>query len=201
MACDSDAVRVLVLRRHHPVRITVHVLCLACWLLNCAKSLLPRRMNVLIAIMADSYEMVKEHEKVEALHERAKMIADMELLHPGWHRFSTYMHVCEAADEDSGLEPEWAGVAGRVKVLLAESIQQLQLRMDQQQRDTALHVLGLQAGMDEQQHGVAAMASDVSALRAGMDHQRQKVAELSSEVAAVKGLLERLVEGNPSPGS
>eukprot|EP01045_Picozoa_sp_COSAG04_P061329 COSAG04_NODE_31439_length_256_cov_23.904459_2_plen_38_part_01 len=33
-----------------------------------------RRMNVLIAIMADSYEMVKEHEKVEALHERAKMI-------------------------------------------------------------------------------------------------------------------------------
>ena len=86
-------------------------------------------MNVLIAIMADSYEMVKEHEKVEALHERAKMIADMELLHPGWHRFSTYMHVCEAADEDSGLEPEWAGVAGRVKVLLAESTERLELRM------------------------------------------------------------------------
>ena len=78
-------------------------------------------MNVLIAIMADSYEMVKEHEKVEALHERAKMIADMELLHPGWHRFSTYMHICEAADDDSVLEPEWAGVAGRVKVLLASS--------------------------------------------------------------------------------
>ena len=92
---------------------------------------------MLIAIMADSYEMVKEHEKVEALHERAKMIADMELLHPGWHRFSTYMHVCEAADEDSGLEPEWSGVAGRVKVLLAESTQQLQLRMDQQQQEVA----------------------------------------------------------------
>ena len=92
-------------------------------------------MNVLIAIMADSYEMVKEHEKVEALHERAKMIADMELLHPGWHRFSTYMHVCEAADEDSGLEPERSGVAGRVKVLLAESTQQLQLRMDKQQEE------------------------------------------------------------------
>ena len=84
---------------------------------------------MLIAIMADSYEMVKEHEKVEALHERAKMIADMELLHPGWHRFSTYMHVCEAADEDSGLEPEWSGVAGRVKVLLAESTERLELRM------------------------------------------------------------------------
>ena len=90
---------------------------------------------MLIAIMADSYEMVKEHEKVEALHERAKMIADMELLHPGWHRFSTYMHVCEAADEDSGLEPEWSGVAGRVKVLLAESTDRLELRMDKQEED------------------------------------------------------------------
>ena len=127
---------------------------------------------MLIAIMADSYEMVKEHEKVEALHERAKMIADMELLHPGWHRFSTYMHVCEAADEDSGLEPEWAGVAGRVKVLLAESTERLELRM--------------------------ASAADVAALQAGMDQQQQDVAALSSEVAAVKAVLEQLVARLPS---
>ena len=126
---------------------------------------------MLIAIMADSYEMVKEHEKVEALHERAKMIADMELLHPGWHRFSTYMHVCEAADEDSGLEPEWAGVAGRVKVLLTESTQRLELRM--------------------------ASAADVASLQAGMDQQQQDVAALSSEVAAVKAVLEQLVARLP----
>ena len=125
-------------------------------------------MNVLIAIMADSYEMVKEHEKVEALHERAKMIADMELLHPGWHRFSTYMHVCEAADEDSGLEPGWSGVAGRVKVLLAESTQQLQSQ--------------LQPRMDEQQQQVAALSSDVAALK--------------SEVASVKALLLQIVDSN-----
>ena len=135
-------------------------------------SALPRRMNVLIAIMADSYEMVKEHEKVEALHERAKMIADMELLHPGWHRFSTYMHVCEAADEDSGLEPEWAGVAGRVKVLLAESTERLELRM--------------------------ASAVDVAALQAGIDQQQQDVAALSSDVAAMKAVLEQLVARMPS---
>ena len=97
-----------------------------------------RRMNVLIAIMADSYEMVKEHEKVEALHERAKMIADMELLHPGWHRFSTYMHVCEAADEDSGLEPEWSGVAGRVKVLLGDVKSELRSEMAMADDVTAL---------------------------------------------------------------
>ena len=127
---------------------------------------------MLIAIMADSYEMVKEHEKVEALHERAKMIADMELLHPGWHRFSTYMHVCEAADEDSGLEPEWAGVAGRVKVLLTESTQRLELRM--------------------------ASAADVASLQAGMDQQQQDVAALSSDVAAMKAVLEQLVARMPS---
>ena len=74
-----------------------------------AECLLPRRMNVLIAIMADSYEMVKEHEKVEALHERAKMIADMELLHPGWHRYSECMHICEAADEEVGGDHSFLG--------------------------------------------------------------------------------------------
>ena len=31
-------------------------------------------MNLLIAIMGDSYEKVKETERVQALHERAKMI-------------------------------------------------------------------------------------------------------------------------------
>jgi hypothetical protein len=38
----------------------------------------------------DSYEMVKENETIEALHERAKIIVDMELLcactpDPAWH--------------------------------------------------------------------------------------------------------------------
>ncbi len=37
-------------------------------------------MNLIIAIMGDSYEAVKENETTEALHERAKIIVDMELL-------------------------------------------------------------------------------------------------------------------------
>ena len=141
---------------------------------------------MLIAIMADSYEMVKEHEKVEALHERAKMIADMELLHPGWHRFSTYMHVCEAADEDSGLEPEWSGVAGRVKVLLGDVKSELQQGMAMAAQDVALL-----------RSDVGGLAADVSSLQAGMDEQQQNAAKLSSEVAALKGLLEQLVAGLP----
>ena len=121
---------------------------------------------MLIAIMADSYEMVKEHEKVEALHERAKMIADMELLHPGWHRFSTYMHVCEAADEDSGLEPEWSGVAGRVKVLLGEVKSELQQEM----------------------------AKSTHRLELRLDKQQEDAESLRSEVVSIKALLLQVLE-------
>ena len=157
---------------------------------------------MLIAIMADSYEMVKEHEKVEALHERAKMIADTELLHPRRQRYSRYMHICEAADEDSALEPEWAGVAGRVKVLLTESTQllksELQLEVRAAKSAMAEDVAALQAGMDKQQQDIAATASDVAALRSGMESQQQNAAELVSELAALKGLLEQLVAGIPS---
>ena len=39
-------------------------------------------MNLIVAIMADSYEMVKENETIEALLERAKIIVGMELLWP-----------------------------------------------------------------------------------------------------------------------
>lgn len=37
-------------------------------------------MNLIIAIMSDSYERVKENQTVAALHEQAKTIVDMELL-------------------------------------------------------------------------------------------------------------------------
>ena len=75
-------------------------------------------LNLLIAIMGDSYEKVKEKEAVHALHERAKMIMEMELQHPSWHTFCDFMHVIEAADEDSKPTPEWEGITGRVKQLL-----------------------------------------------------------------------------------
>ena len=118
-------------------------------------------MNVLIAIMADSYEMVKEHEKVEALHERAKMIADMELQHPGWHRYSQYMHICEAADDDSGLEAEWSGVAGRVKELLGDAQAELHSDVTSGKGDLAHDVAALRWEMvDEIQY----VKDDVSAL-------------------------------------
>ena len=131
---------------------------------------------MLIAIMADSYEMVKEHEKVEALHERAKMIADMELLHPGWHRYSEYMHICEAADEDSALEPEWSGVAGRVKVLLSEASSDIkaELRSEMAKADD-----------------VAAMQTDVAELRSDVAAVKQDLSTLVDNVADMMRLLQQ----------
>ena len=164
-------------------------------------------MNVLIAIMADSYEMVKEHEKVEALHERAKMIADMELLHPGWHRYSEYMHICEAADEDSALEPEWSGVAGRVKVLLSDVKAELRSDMGKVEDNVA----AMQMDVADLRSDVSAMktemakAGDVAEVQSRVDilasEAKSDVAALSSDLsslkedlASVRGLLQTLCQ-------
>ena len=79
------------------------------------------RMNLLIAIMSDSYEKVKESERVQALRERAQIIVEAERTHPSWHKYHRYMHVAEAADiSTSGAKRmlEWEGIIGRVKQLL-----------------------------------------------------------------------------------
>ena len=47
------------------------------------------RMNLLIAIMGDSYEKVKESERVQALRERAQIIVEAERTNPSWHTYDT----------------------------------------------------------------------------------------------------------------
>ena len=80
-------------------------------------------MNLLIAIMGDSYGKVKESERVQALRERAQIIVEAELTRPSWHKYHKYMHIAEAADiaSDTGMSPslEWEGITGRVKQLLS----------------------------------------------------------------------------------
>ena len=79
------------------------------------------RMNLLIAIMGDSYEKVKESERVQALRERAQIIVEAERTNPSWHKYHKYMHIAEAADiSTSGAQNnlEWEGITGRVKQLL-----------------------------------------------------------------------------------
>jgi hypothetical protein len=77
-------------------------------------------LNLLIAIMSDSYEKVKESERVEALRERARIIVEAERAHPSWNKYHKYMHIVEAADasQDRTASVEWEGITGRVKQLL-----------------------------------------------------------------------------------
>ena len=68
------------------------------------------------------------------MHERAKIIVEMEVQHPGWHTFRKYMHALEPADEDSAPAPDWEGITGRVKQLLElqdERVKQLLKLQDQ----------------------------------------------------------------------
>ena len=162
---------------------------------------------MLIAIMADSYEMVKEHEKVEALHERAKMIADMELLHPGWHRYSEYMHICEAADEDSALEPEWSGVAGRVKVLLSEASSDIkaELRSDLAKAEdvAAMKLEMAKSDIVCAMKTEMAKADDAAELRADVALVKQDLSTLAANMADMMRLLQqatRAQETNQAPG-
>ena len=83
-------------------------------------------MNLLIATMGDSYEKVKESERVQALQEWAQIIVEAERTHPSWHKYHEYMHVAEAADTSTsdagGRNSEWEGInTGRLKQLNAET--------------------------------------------------------------------------------
>merc|ERR1712185_891874 len=69
-------------------------------------------LNLLIAIMGDSYEKVKESERVEALRERAQIIVEAERTHPNRQNYHEYMHVVEAADSSGVAGPSASRVGG-----------------------------------------------------------------------------------------
>ena len=131
-------------------------------------------MNLLIAIMGDSYEKVKETERVQALHERAKIIVDMEIQHPGWHEYPKYMHIAEAADEYGVPLPEWAGITGRVKQLLDQRVGQAQEELESKVEERvgqAQEELGSKVGQAQEKTDIAmsAMQSQQSQM------QRQQI--------------------------
>ena len=74
--------------------------------------------------MGDSYEKVKESERVEALRERARIIVQMEKQFPTSHRYCRFMHFVEPADI-TGVEQEamWEGVTKRITQLMAHKLE------------------------------------------------------------------------------
>ena len=73
-------------------------------------------LNLLIAIMGDSYEMVKESEVVEKLAGRARLVVEHERLQPTANVFPRFLHVLRATEGGGGGEaPVWEGIAGKVR--------------------------------------------------------------------------------------
>ena len=90
-------------------------------------------MNLLIAIMADSYEKVKESERVEAIRERARIVVEQEKRFPTSHRYHRFMHFVEITDS-SGKEQqmEWEGVTKRMTQTLSLEVGRLEGKIDKE---------------------------------------------------------------------
>eukprot|EP01052_Picozoa_sp_SAG31_P037103 SAG31_NODE_4737_length_2991_cov_1.986169_1_plen_802_part_00 len=81
-------------------------------------------LNLLIAIMQDSYDKVKEHEVVEGLREKGKTIVAMEQLWPRLHTFPKFMHIAmpqsDVVDLETVKRARDQGMGGRISERLSE---------------------------------------------------------------------------------
>ena len=99
-------------------------------------------LNLLIALMGDSYEKVQEKSKVEALRERAGLLVEMEMVieYLLGERFLLKHNYCprwlhavlpkEAMSSDgASRQREWSGVAGTIKSDIEASMTQLKTQI------------------------------------------------------------------------
>lgn len=85
-----------------------------------------RRLNLLIAIMGDSYEKVKESERVEAIRERAQIIVEHEKRFPRSHQYHRFMHYLEAVDSTgSSAKVVWEGITMRLARMITTETDRL----------------------------------------------------------------------------
>ena len=147
-------------------------------------------MNLLIAIMGDSYEKVKESERVQALRERAQIIVQAERTNPSWHTCHKYMHIAEPADistSDARKNIEWEGITGRVKQLL-------EMQTAEATAETAAMKAELKAQTVEAKVETAEAKAERAELRAENAEAKVERAELKAELADVKALLATLLD-------
>jgi hypothetical protein len=88
-------------------------------------------LNLLIAIMGDSYDKVQARLGVEGLFERAKMIVDAEQVQPGRHWYPDCLHIKQPADIEDQAPKEQVGITGRVK----QDMDKLQAAMKEQMEE------------------------------------------------------------------
>ena len=133
-------------------------------------------MNLLIAIMGDSYEKVKESERVQALRERAQIIVEAERRNPSWHKYHKYMHIAEAADisiSSAQKNVEWEGITGRVKQLLEMKTAEVKAETAEAKVERAELKAELKAELAEVKLELKAELAEVTALLVTLlDHNK-----------------------------
>ena len=160
-------------------------------MLSIAPSIHCIRMNLLIAIMGDSYEKVKESERVQALRERAQIIVEAERTNPSWHKYHKYMHIAEAADvSTSGAQKniEWEGITGRVKQLLELQTAEVKAETAELKAETA------DAKVERAELKAEFKAELKMELAEVKAETADAKAEVMAELAEVKALLATLVD-------
>ena len=132
-------------------------------------------LNLLIAIMQDSYDKVKEREAVEGLREKAKTIMAMELLHPNLHDYPRYMHVAEPettmTDIGSIQIERDKGITGRIAERVVSEVDEKLLRLND------LHMqrmASLEASQRKLQSDVGDIKTLLSEILQSSEHQTRR---------------------------
>ena len=112
-----------------------------------------------LTYLGDSYEMVKEVERLEGLHERAKIIVESEKLHPHGHTYPHYLHLLEPSSDDGDVASRpWEGIAGKVKQEIGELKKSTHAHIEQVQAELTAKLQGQAKKLDDLLHAVMTAA-------------------------------------------
>ena len=112
---------------------------------------------MLIAIMGDSYEKVKEFERVEAIRETARVIVEAEKQFPSSHQYHRFMHYVEAAGSTGQQQMVWEGMTRRVTDRVTARTDQLERKLDGELAQIKLAMNNMNSKFEQLDGELAAM--------------------------------------------
>jgi hypothetical protein len=151
-------------------------------------------LNLLIALMSDSFERIKEREEQEYCYQTAKMIVNIEvknlrsknfLKNEAKQReyFPSYVHVLQPDQGQQVALDEWFGVAGQIRKDLNRTEKQLTSHIKDQltNPNTGLE-MKLQKSMNESiDHRLTVTQNEVTSQMTTLNHRIEKIEELLRE--------------------
>ena len=152
-------------------------------------------LNLLIALLSDSYEEVKEREKMEFTMQRADIICELEMIHltgkgDNQDYFPDVVHILRpSGDVSSHQRQEWKGIAGQIRHDIESSEKRVLAGITEREGRSArkAEVAAQKAGAEKQ------LAQNKVIKRAGsnLHADTDRIVPLSRIVAALKALDEK----------